>query len=146
MKNINIFDIIACVKNNFANLSTFEFPKIKLETRVSEFGDSILLMNTEFKRRHIELKMTKYKISGGLDIESKFFAAFGDSNEQELRTIVTTCCPAGHEGYTKTAIEAILRAVTGRPVRPNSGADEITMDHFFNRGFFANFIDTEFDM
>lgn len=158
MKNlVNVFSIIARIQNGNSTLTRYfpkiakennvqEFPKIKLETGVTETGDKTIKLTTEFKKKHLILTIKKNIESKEIETNLEYYAAFNDTDKQELRSITSTSSPAGHEFYTRTPIVAIVRAVTGKPSPLYAGADDIDVDAWNNKGFFEEYINSEFDM
>ena len=158
MKNlVNVFSIIARIQNGNDTLSRYfpkikeennvqEFPKIKLETGVTDAGDKIITMTTEFKTKHIDLTIKKHESNKEIETKIECYEASDDSDEQVLISSVSSWCPANHENYTKTPIVAILRAVTGKPGLTVSCSDEIDTDAYNNAGFFEEYINSEFVM
>ena len=158
MKNtVNVFSIIARIQNGNSTLTRYfpkvakendiqEFPKIKLETGVTETGDKFINLATEFKKKHLNLTIKKHAETKEIETNIEYYAAFNDTDEQELRSTVSSWCPASHENYTRTPIVAILRTVTGRPGPLFSSSDEIDNDAYNNAGFFEEYINSEFDM
>jgi len=158
MKNlVNVFSIIARIQNGTSVLNRYfpkvadknnikDFPKIKLETGVTDTGDKIITLATEFKLSHLNLTIKKNKTTKEIETNLDYYAAFNENDEQVLRSSLLASCPASHEYYTRTPIVAILRAVTGRPGPLFSGSDEIDIDAYNNAGFFEEYINSEFDM
>jgi hypothetical protein len=158
MKNlVNVFSIIARIQNGIDTLSKYypnvkeenkvqEFPKIKLETGVTEAGDKTITMTTEFKTKHIDLTIKKNETKKEIETNLECYEASDDSDEQVLTSSVSSWCPASHENYTKTPIVAILRAVTGKPGPLFSASDDIDKDACNNAGFFEEYINYEFVM